>query len=65
VTLAVVCPGANAWYVVPEDGPTTVTSSPVFNLNGDEIYKPRKYKYRIDVIISAYILSCSEMLIEY
>jgi hypothetical protein len=30
-----------------------------------KIYKPRKYKYRIYIIISVDVLSCSKMLIEY
>jgi hypothetical protein len=37
VAVAGVSPALIAWYIVPETGPATVTSSPGFNSNGGEV----------------------------
>jgi len=37
VAVAGVSPALIAWYIVPETGPATVTSSPCFNSNRDEV----------------------------
>ena len=37
MAVAGVFPALIAWYIVPGTGPATVTSSPWFNSNGDEV----------------------------